>query len=268
MTRPIGMSTSLLWPASLPEAIEAIGRAGFPFAEIAPGHLTRDLDGPEQARSLRCAMSQVGVRAWSVHAPFGGENDLGAEAPGSTGAAARLSRTCDLAAAAGAAVLVVHPTDQQRPAAGPGALLERVRASLAAVQPACQRTGVTLAIELMLPHLVGGRADELVWLCERLPSERVGVCLDIAHASFGPSIAEAAQVLADRVRLVHVSDNDGRRDAHLFPGEGRIDWNGVRAILDRAQYGGPVVVEAAPRAVSHDDLVAVRARARALLGGE
>jgi sugar phosphate isomerase/epimerase len=52
----------------------------------------------------------------------------------------------------------------------------------------------------------------------------VGVCLDLGHAHITVGTAEAIQTLGDRIATVHVHDNHGMKDEHLWPGGGTIHW--------------------------------------------
>jgi sugar phosphate isomerase/epimerase len=53
---------------------------------------------------------------------------------------------------------------------------------------------------------------------------QVGVCLDLGHAHLTVGVAEAIATLGSRIASVHVHDNHGLKDEHLWPGEGSIDW--------------------------------------------
>ena len=53
---------------------------------------------------------------------------------------------------------------------------------------------------------------------------RVGACLDVGHAHMTVGIAEAIGTLGSRIGSVHIHDNHGLRDEHLWPGDGTIDW--------------------------------------------
>jgi sugar phosphate isomerase/epimerase len=53
---------------------------------------------------------------------------------------------------------------------------------------------------------------------------RLGVCLDVGHAHMTVGVAEAIGTLGERIGSVHVHDNHGLRDEHLWPGDGTIDW--------------------------------------------
>ena len=66
--------------------------------------------------------------------------------------------------------------------------------------------------------------------------DRVGVCLDIGHAHLAQpekniGIDEAFELLKPRIAQLHLHDNQGTKDDHLWPGTGSIDWqNAVRQI--------------------------------------
>ncbi len=54
--------------------------------------------------------------------------------------------------------------------------------------------------------------------------DRIGVCLDLGHANITVGIREAILTLGPRIGSLHVHDNNGFRDEHLWPGQGSIDW--------------------------------------------
>jgi sugar phosphate isomerase/epimerase len=61
--------------------------------------------------------------------------------------------------------------------------------------------------------------------------DTVGVCIDVGHMHLPdmPGIAESFKILGDRVKQVHLHDNDGEHDQHLWPGDGTVHWDEVRA---------------------------------------
>jgi len=68
---------------------------------------------------------------------------------------------------------------------------------------------------------------------------------DTGHAHIGAGIEHEFNIMRDRVRSLHVHDNDGIDDIHLFPGSegGTIDWTSVMKML-RARPGQyPLMLE-------------------------
>jgi sugar phosphate isomerase/epimerase len=83
----------------------------------------------------------------------------------------------------------------------------------------------------------------------------VGVCLDLGHAHLsaslpGGGLATAIATLAAHVRMVHLHDNVGDRDAHLWPGQGSILWPETLRALASLPHKPAQVLEVDP---SHDD---------------
>jgi sugar phosphate isomerase/epimerase len=53
----------------------------------------------------------------------------------------------------------------------------------------------------------------------------IGVCLDVGHANLGDGVPAALSELNAHIRSAHLHDNKGDKDAHLWPGDGTIDWD-------------------------------------------
>jgi sugar phosphate isomerase/epimerase len=71
----------------------------------------------------------------------------------------------------------------------------------------------------------------------------VGVCFDTGHAHMMGGVAPALELLKDDIRSTHVHDNKQDRDAHLWPGEGTIDWKLTMELLQSAPQIPPVLLE-------------------------
>ncbi|MGA2167495.1 MAG: sugar phosphate isomerase/epimerase family protein [Terracidiphilus sp.] len=71
----------------------------------------------------------------------------------------------------------------------------------------------------------------------------VGVCLDLGHAHITVGVAEAIVTLGSHIVSVHVHDNHGLKDEHLWPGDGNIDWPATIAALKALPAPPPTVLE-------------------------
>jgi sugar phosphate isomerase/epimerase len=71
----------------------------------------------------------------------------------------------------------------------------------------------------------------------------LGICFDFGHANVMGTVPEALNLLKDHVRSTHVHDNNKDRDAHLFPGDGNINWPEALGILRTAKHVPPVLLE-------------------------
>jgi sugar phosphate isomerase/epimerase len=71
----------------------------------------------------------------------------------------------------------------------------------------------------------------------------VGICFDFGHAHMMGSVSEAFEILRAQICSTHVHDNDKARDAHLWPGQGTIDWEEGMELLRSAPQRPPVLLE-------------------------
>lgn len=82
--------------------------------------------------------------------------------------------------------------------------------------------------------------------------DRVGVCLDLGHAHIAQpekniGIDEAFELLKPRIAQLHLHDNHGQKDDHLWPGAGSIDWQNAARHIATLPADTPGVLE-----ISHE----------------
>jgi sugar phosphate isomerase/epimerase len=88
-----------------------------------------------------------------------------------------------------------------------------------------------------------GRMDIILDIVDRYPAERVGVCLDLAHAHIQENALNAVRAAGPRLIHVHASDNHAGGDDHFVPGRGSIPWKGVAAALREIGFPGAFTIE-------------------------
>jgi sugar phosphate isomerase/epimerase len=82
--------------------------------------------------------------------------------------------------------------------------------------------------------------------------DRVGVCLDLGHAHLTQpekniGIDEAFELLKPRIAQLHLHDNQGSKDDHLWPGSGTIDWANAAKQIATLPANTPGILE-----IAHD----------------
>ena len=95
--------------------------------------------------------------------------------------------------------------------------------------------GVIIGLENMpMPALPLASPAEILAFVKAINSPALRVCLDTGHCTMcGVSPADAVRELGrEYLRVLHVHDNDGKRDLHWTPYRGVIDW----AAFSRALY--------------------------------
>ncbi len=78
-------------------------------------------------------------------------------------------------------------------------------------------------------------------IVEAVNSEYLQVCLDIGHVTaydMNHKPEDAIRLLGDKLKVLHVHDNRWRRDMHMFPQYGMIDWTEVAKALKDIGFKG------------------------------
>lgn len=76
--------------------------------------------------------------------------------------------------------------------------------------------------------------------------DNVGITLDVGHANLSHSgLEHAFELLRGRIHELHVHDNNGLRDEHLWPGSGEIDWTKFVGLASQLPADVPGILEIA-----------------------
>lgn len=235
--RTFGISTRLFRDAPLSrEHLVHIAAHGFTAVELydTPPHFNRD--HPQAVADLAEWLSDTRLTLHSVHAS------------GETADAARASLT--IASQLPFAFLVMHR---------PSANTER---ALQATTDAAAAANVKVALEVKGDP--GSTPDALVRLIEEeLEDIDVGICLDFGRAHLLGDLIEAIETVSGHLWTTHVHDNGGRKNDHLVPYAGSIDWDTAMMATQKIGYDGVFMLEVAGSGDPVDVLTrAVKARER------
>ena len=102
-----------------------------------------------------------------------------------------------------------------------------------------------LGVRLLVENLMSEPTtpEHLVTILEMGRLKNVGGCLDLGHAHVTVGVAEAIGTLGARIASVHVHDNHGVKDEHLWPGDGAIDWAATADALKKLATPPALVLE-------------------------
>jgi sugar phosphate isomerase/epimerase len=233
---------------SLREAVQGCVRAGIPAIGVWRDKLAEI--GVDQAVRL---LRDAGLRVSSVL--------RGGMFPAAS-AAERQARiddnrhAVDEAAALGADVLVLvcGPAPDKDIAAA----REMVRAGIAALLPYAQERGVKLGIEPLHPMFAADRSvivtlAEANALIEAFESPFLGLLADVYHIWWDPDLEAQIARAAGRIFGFHVNDwlvpTPDVLMGRGMMGDGVIDIQRIRAMVEAAGYDGPIEVEIFNRAL-------------------
>ena len=266
MSWDIGLSTGACTDRPITDLLPALHAAGVTGVEVGTPPQHFDPWREDQIDAAGRMLASLGLRAISIHTPFGGVLDLADPNPHHRHAAIGAALTAALALKQlGGRLVVVHPSDLPRYQHDVRARLSDCSRSLALLAENCAHAGLQLIVESPLPHLIGGAPDEFAELLASLPPS-AGVCLDTGHLSLGGHWREFVRLARSRLRHIHANDNHGHRDDHLPPGLGQIDWAAIASSLRDGGFEGWIMLELACPGLPETDRYFADsiARARAL----
>jgi sugar phosphate isomerase/epimerase len=248
---PVGLSTGCFYQQSIFDCLELILQSGFSMLEICsfPAHLDyHDLD---TVRGAAKRIDELGLEAYSFHAPFADHIDITSGKP----ELRQLALQEILKAAEAAAILqvryfVIHPgpEHEQRPDM---ACIERFQRmqhaaeTLDHVATRCSELGMGCVLENKLPHLLFGGTSDILWVLGAMNSINVGTCLDTGHALLSGDLYNVMHKLSGHLQMIHANDNHGSYDDHKPPGQGKINWHKLLRELSQIEFHGGFILELA-----------------------
>lgn len=191
----------------------------------------------EQLKRLIGAWQDGGVLVWSVHAPGGRCIDLSHPKYARAGVEL-IAKYMRVLAEMGVDKIVVHPSFEPISDGERESRLDVCARSLRELQ----RGDVKIAVENLPRSCLLNTPDEALRLFDAL-GDGFCACVDVNHCQRStPERMIAA--LGDRLATLHISDDDGVDECHMFPGEGVLDWNGILdALSNTANYTGAFMYE-------------------------
>jgi sugar phosphate isomerase/epimerase len=249
-----GISTHLFHDQRLTrEHLAQIAAHGFEAVEVFATRSHFDYHDAAAIAELGRWLKETGLALHGIHAPITDRLDPGDRwgdviSNGVSDAAKRQAAVREAAAALQiarqipAGVFVVHlgtPTVQ-------GGENNRA-AAFRSVEEICRLAepiGIRVALEV-IPNPISD-PQSLVAMIERdLETPIAGICLDFGHAFIMGDVAEAIETVAEHLFTTHVHDNDGRKDDHLVPFEGRLNWELALIAMQKVGYDGTYLMELA-----------------------
>jgi len=249
-----GISTHLFHDRRLTrEDIIDVAAHDFELLELFATRSHVDYRDPGVVSELREWLSDARMNLHSVHAPVM-EGMRGGQWVGSfsiasgdekrrKAAVAEAEAALAIAASIPFEYLVVHvgmPSGQRIP---PGDNQpDAARRSIVEIVEAAARVNVRVALEVM-PNPLSGAANLVQAIEDQLDGVNVGICLDYGHAHLMTDAAEAVETISGHLWTTHVHDNNGKRDDHLVPWAGTINWDEAMMTTQKIGYEGVLMFE-------------------------
>ncbi len=264
-----GISTHLYHEQRLSrEHLAEIAAHGFEAVEVFATRSHFDYHDTAAIAELSAWLQETGLALHGIHAPvtdrlspgdqWGGAISNAVSDNAKRQAAIReADAALDVARRIPADVFVVH---LGTPAAKGG---ENNRAAaFRSVEEICRLAepiGIRVALEV-IPNPLSDAAALVELLEQELDAPRTGICLDFGHAFLMGDVADTIEMVAEHLITTHVHDNNGKKDDHLVPFEGRINWDIALMTMQKVGYDGTYLMELA----NTGSPAAVLAQARAV----
>lgn len=162
--------------------------------------------------------------------------------------------------------IVVHGLKMRRYLGTDEAEWVQTEAMLDKIAPMAKEMGITICVENLYEsisgHIVEGpccdarkAAERIDRFNEKYHAPVLGFCFDTGHANLvGIDFEDFIVKLGDRLKVLHVHDNDGISDLHQIPftftktreNNPSTDWEGFLTGLRRIKYEGVISFETAP----------------------
>jgi len=233
-----------------PGLLELAGRSGAEAVEIFAARQHFDYTSREHVRELADWFRSNTLQAFSLHAPMWPDHEMGrAGAPAVNVIHPEKSRRIDAMDEIKRALetadhipfrnMVVHlgerhDTWSQR-------TMEFAETALEHLGAFARPLGVRVLVENLLSEPT--MPEHLITILDQGHLDGIGVCLDLGHAHITVGVAEAISVLGGRIVSLHVHDNHGTKDEHLWPGDGTINWAATREALQALKIPPAAVLE-------------------------
>jgi sugar phosphate isomerase/epimerase len=267
--RRFGVSTHLFHEHRLNrEHLVHIAAHGFEAVEVFATRSHFDYRDTHAVEQLASWLADTRLELHSVHAPafeaLSGGRWVGSYSNASADETRRQAALAETEAALSIArvvpfhYLVVHlgtpdseqtaATDSSSRAGSPRAVSRddnqrnAARRSVEEIAAMAERVQVRVALEVIPNSLSSATAlSELIE--EDLEGADVGICLDYGHAHVMGDVGDAVEAVSGHLWTTHVHDNQGKRDDHLVPYGGSIDWDAAMMATQKIGYDGALMLE-------------------------
>jgi len=236
------------------EAVKTLCEAGFDALDFSMFYFQNPdyplmKDGYQgYVKNLRDIASGYGVIFNQAHAPFPSyieDNDAYNKLTFQ-----QIVRSMEVASILGATMIIVHPFYT----VDTSAMKQKNIDFYNSLKPYCEQYNLKIALENMwgwdaanqkiIPN-VCSRGQQFAEYVDALDSRYFTACLDLGHCGLvGDNAPDMIRALGhDRLKALHVHDNDDIHDMHTAPYFGKMDWAAITAALAEIQYDGELTFE-------------------------
>ena len=253
------------------DAFDIISKGGFDSVDFMLNDLIFDnslmylADTSDYCENIKREANKRGLTIEQTHAPFQFKNWNNAEHFDKV-IFPRTVRSLEMSALMGAKISVVHPLHHKTYKGNEEEMFRLNMDFYSRLIPYCKEYGVKVGIENMWQRDsrrkciimdVCNSSQEMIRYIDTLDSEYMVGCLDLGHVGLPVRDDEAQDFIRalghDRLKALHVHDNDYQSDSHLLPYLGKMNWAEITQALADINYDGDMTYEVSPTLINTAD---------------
>jgi sugar phosphate isomerase/epimerase len=209
----------------------------------------------EIAKNIRAEFDLSGITVNQAHAPFSFPLDwFLRESELYDIVYPRLIRSMEMASILGAEAIIIHPIHYRD--IGSHEAFRRNMEFYRYLMPYCEKFGIKVATENMwdrdprrghIIHDSCSTKEEFVRYIDEFNNPNFVACLDVGHVGLPRQDDEAHDFIyalgKNRLKALHIHDNNYRGDNHSMPFRGKINWEALGKALGEIGYEGDFTYE-------------------------
>lgn len=233
--------TSVFFPNPTAAQWQSAADAGFRYVEICYRDALYMEHMLQAGDAVHRIAVQAGMTAATAHLPY-----LHAWDVSSANMAERLEaismqeRLLRHVADLGIPLAVLHPSFEPIDETERPARLKLSADAISRLGTLAKKLGVVLAVENLPRTCLGNCAEEILFLTDNGRSAKV--CMDANHLLLETHEA-FIRAAGEHIVHLHMSDYDGNDEKHWLPGQGIVDWPGLKALLEGVGFDGIWMLE-------------------------
>ena len=254
MDRRFGISTHLFHESRLArEHLVHVAAHGFDAVEVFCTRSHFDYHDEQAIAQLAEWLADTRIQLHSLHAPIvdaitagkwvGSYSNASGNETRRKAAIAETQAALDVARRLPYRYLVLHlgmPSAEEVPPSDNQP--DRARRSVEEIVERARAVDVKVALEV-IPNPLASAASLVRLIEDDLDGIDAGICLDYGHAHLMGDLGEAIEAISGHLWTTHVHDNGGKRDEHLVPYAGSINWDLAMMETQKIGYDGVMMFE-------------------------
>lgn len=211
------------------DTIDAIQKAGYKNVFIQWYHRAWNPTQEEQLKYIK----EKGLNVIFAHLGYENINDLWLETDEGDLLVERYKRDIKVCKENAILMVVMHLTNEKEAPKRNKVAIKRLQE----IADYAKSLGVKIAFENTRFQ------GYLEYVIENIKNDNVGICFDSGHCHLYFDDDFHFSKFADKIFAIHLHDNDKKKDLHLIPFDGTIDWQRIIKELKNCNYDGPITME-------------------------